>query len=774
MTAARRYASRQATEGAGASLRWLLSGVVQGVGFRPFVYRLASEHGLRGWVRNCTGRVEVVASGPGDALRSFEQQLITRAPSIARPAIAVREAYPGVLADDFRILPSDSDAHADIHVPTDFFVCDDCLAELHDPVDRRYRYPFINCTQCGPRYTLIESLPYDRARTSMSGFPLCPDCRREYTDLLDRRFHAEPVACPVCGPQLQFHAGERRIDTSGEALAATLAALREGAIVAVKGVGGYHLLCDAGNGAALQRLRRAKHRPHKPLALMFPVRDDLAALRALVELDAQEEALLRSPQRPVVLVQRRPGAALDEAVAPGLAEYGVMLPYSPLHHLLLEDFGAPLVATSANISGEPVLTDAAAVERRLATVTDACLHHNRPIVRPADDPVYRRVCGRPRPLRLGRGNAPLELRLPRALRQPVLAVGGHTKNTVCLAWETRAVVSPHIGDMGSERSLQVFETVCADLQALYAVEARLLVCDAHRGYTTSGWAQRQSLPVVEVLHHAAHASALLADNDCDADGNLVFTWDGVGLGDDGTLWGGEALYGHAGHWRRVASWRPFRLPGGEKAGREPWRSALSLAWELGEERLASRLFDSAMGSAADPGGGYALLQQAWRKRLNAPPTSAVGRLFDAAAALCGLCLQASFEGQGPMQLEALADSAGEALPLPLAERADGVLESDWGPLFAWLAASAERPAAQRAAVFHDTLAEALLQQTLAVAASRAVDNVGLCGGVFQNRRLAEACVQRLETHGFRVLLGERLPVNDASLSFGQVVEYAGR
>jgi len=760
--------------GTQTAMRWWLSGVVQGVGFRPFVYRLASRHGLRGWVRNCTGRVEVVAAGPLPDLRLFEAQLISAAPPISRPAIASRETFAAPAMTGFRILDSDSEADADIHLPADFFVCDDCLAELQDAGDRRYRYPFINCTQCGPRYTLIEALPYDRSRTSMAGFALCPACQREYTDILDRRFHAEPVACPACGPSLQFRDRNLQVDASDAALAATLGALRRGEVVAVKGVGGYHLLCDAGDAAAVQRLRHAKQRPHKPLALMFPVADNLAALRAVVTLDAAEEALLRSPVRPVVLARRRAAAGMVEAIAPGLGEIGVMLPYSPLHHLLLEDFGGPLVATSANISGEPVLTDAAAVEQRLATVADACLHHDRPIVRPADDPVYRSICGAPRPLRIGRGNAPLELHLPRPLPRPVLALGGHTKNTLCLAWDDRAVVSPHIGDMDSARSLQVFEQLCADLQNLYAVEAQVLVCDAHRGYATSGWARRQRLDVVEVLHHAAHASALVGESGEPAgNANLVFTWDGVGFGGDGSLWGGEALYGAPGHWQRLATWRPLRLPGGEKAGREPWRSALSIAWELGDERLATQLFDAAVdGHAA--GSGYPLLQQAWRKRLNAPLSSAVGRLFDAAAALCHVCLQASFEGQGPMWFEALAGAPARPLPLPLRERPDGVLETDWAGLFEWLAAAGEQPLEQRAAVFHDSLAEALLQQTLAIAARRPVEAVGLCGGVFQNRRLTEASVQRLQEHGFRVLLGQRLPVNDAGLSFGQAVEFAGR
>jgi hydrogenase maturation protein HypF len=766
-------AGRDAGDSEGA-VRWLLSGVVQGVGFRPFVYRLATDLGLRGWVRNCAGQVEVVAAGSQARLQLFDERLISQAPLIARPAIESRESLDDVLADGFRILASDGAGEADIHLPPDYFVCDECLAELNTPTDRRYRYPFINCTQCGPRYTLITALPYDRPNTSMAGFPLCPACRREYTDLHDRRFHAEPIACPVCGPRLIFRRDGASIASTPAALAAAVAALRAGDIVAVKGVGGYHLLCDAANPVSIDRLRCAKRRPHKPLALMFPQRDGLATLRRAVHLEDAEAALLLGPGRPIVLVSRRPDGQLPDAVAPGLREIGVMLPYSPLHHLLLNDFGAALVATSANISGEPVLTEEQAVERRLARVAQAFLHHDRPIVRPADDPVYRSMAGKPRPLRLGRGNAPLELRLPGILDQPVLAVGGHMKNTVCLAWKDRAVVSPHIGDMGSARSLDVFAQVCADLQQLYGVRAQRLVCDAHRGYVTSRWARRQGLAVLEVQHHAAHASALLGERSVASGAdNLVFTWDGVGMGDDRTLWGGEALYGRPGNWQRVATWRPFRLPGGEKAGREPWRSAVAIAWELGEERLAAELVDAVFGTAA--GDRYALLYQAWQKQLNTPVTTAVGRLFDAAAALTRVCLEASFEGQGPMWLEAMAAGPGDGkvVQLPLTARADGILQTDWQPLMTYLC-SASGSLAQRAGVFHDSLAAALVQQALGVAKQRPVGAVGLCGGVFQNRRLVEACVLGLEEQGFKLMLGERVPVNDAGLSYGQVIECASR
>jgi len=757
---------------AASASRWVLSGIVQGVGFRPFVYRLAHRYGLRGWVRNCTGRVEVVASGPPERLQAFARDLLARAPAIARPAIESVDAVSDLRLDDFRILPSETGDDSDIHVPPDYFVCEDCLAELADRTDRRYRYPFINCTQCGPRYTLIRALPYDRSHTSMAGFPLCADCEREYTDSLDRRFHAEPVACPVCGPQLLFRQSGREIRDTEMALAACVQALRDGRVVAVKGVGGYHLMCDAASSAALMHLRERKPRPHKPLALMCPDTPELAVLRDIALLSAEEEQLLRSPGRPIVLAPRRHSRRVAAGVAPGLGMVGLMLPYSPLHHLLLGAFGGALVATSANLSGEPVMTDQQSVERRLGGVAQAFLHHNRPIVRPADDPVYRTIQGRPRPLRIGRGNAPLELRLPVELGRPVLAVGGHMKNTVCLAWGARAVVSPHIGDMGTARSLEVFEQLVTDLQSLYGVRAEVLVCDRHPGYATRRWARRQGLPCIEVQHHAAHAAALVGEqlggsvaSDC-----LVFTWDGVGYGGGGELWGGEALLGGPGRWHRVASMRPFRLPGAERAGREPWRSAVSLAWELGREAEARQIMTQAL-DRADLAGDYDLLYQAWQRGLNMPNSSAVGRLFDAAAALTGVCRTASFEGQGPMWLEALPEQPASPVTLPLQAGPDGVLRSDWQALIEVMMETS-RSVRERAALFHSTLAGVLVQQALAVRDRQGFDYVGLCGGVFQNRRLSEACVTGLQQQGIEVRLCERLPCNDAGLSFGQVMEYA--
>ncbi len=742
-----------------------LSGRVQGVGFRPFVYRLAQQHQITGWVRNVNGAVEIQAEGEPVQLQRFSRALLSEAPPLSAPGPLTVTACPSEHAEAFSILDSQAGSAAwlndasskmadawSIHLPPDGFVCADCLAELHDPANRRHRYPFINCTQCGPRYTLITALPYDRSNTSMRDFPLCPDCRREYENPLDRRFHAEPIACPVCGPHLQFVSGNETHDGDEAALAAAVTALRSGKIVAVKGIGGYHLLCDARNDSAIATLRERKPRPAKPLAVMVR---DLDALRALVHIAPEQESFIAAPARPIVLLPWRADVDLSPLIAPGLGEVGCLLPYSPLHALLLNDFDGPLVATSGNLSGEPVLTDNDEAQSRLSHLADAFLHHNRPIVRPADDPVYRVIAGTPRPLRLGRGIAPLELELPRPVPEPVLALGSHMKNTLCLAWGTRAVSSPHIGELDTLRSLDTLAQVAADLQALYQVQATRVLIDRHPGYGYRRYARECQLPLSEIWHHHAHASAVAWEFP-DVNEWIVFAWDGVGLGEDHSLWGGEALTGAPGRWRHAAALRPFHLPGGDKAGREPWRAAAALLWETGQPAPF----------APEP------LHQAWSHRLNSPASSSAGRLFDAAAALCGVCTHASFEGEGPMRLEAVAASSSNthALALPLERDALGIWRTDWAPLLPMLT-DASHSAADRAAGFHHSLAQALVDQAQQLRAQTGISTIGLTGGVFQNHLLAESAIVRLEATGFSVHLPQRIPVNDAGLSFGQIIEH---
>lgn len=735
--------------------RWLVAGRVQGVGFRPFVFRLATQFALVGRVQNLAGQVLIEAEGRSSALDAFTRALIQEAPPLAMPQILSCETIPQIGGKHFEIAPSASDTRIDIHVPPDYFLCADCRHEMQDPHDRRYRYPFINCTQCGPRYSLINRLPYDRPNTTMAGFELCPACCSEYANPLDRRFHAEPVACPACGPALRFVTANDHVADEA-ALAAAVSALVRGEIVAVKGVGGYHLMCDATNDTTIARLRANKPRPHKPLALMFPWRgaDGLECVRQELKIDAATQAALSDPARPIVLTRRRADSTLPDLIAPGLNELGAMLPYSPLHHLLLDMFGKPVVATSANVSGEPVLTENIEAETRLGRVAQAFLHHNRPIARPAEDTVVRVIAGRPRLIRAGRGVAPIELDLPCPLAQPLLAVGGHMKNTIALGWGNRAVLSPHIGDLDTPRSLTVFDQVIADLQRLYGVTPQTIVCDAHPGYASSRWAAHTDLPIIRVWHHQAHASALasqLADKTW-----LMFTWDGVGLGEDGMLWGGEALHGRPGRWRRVVRMRPFRLPGGERAGREPWRSAASLSWEIGCDWPS-------------PSHDAALFKRAWEKGLNAPSTTAVGRLFDGAASLLGLVDRTSYEGQGPMLLEAAAQGDAEVVELPLCEEASGLITADWAPLVHALMRG-DVPVAQRAMQFHLSLARSILDQAERIRALSPFDVVGLSGGVFQNKLLTEMAVQQLEAAGFDVHLSLNVPCNDGGLAFGQLVE----
>jgi hydrogenase maturation protein HypF len=740
--------------------RWLMGGRVQGVGYRAFVFNLAQRSGLSGIVQNLTGEVLVEAQGAPAALDAFAVALVSAAPPLARPQIVSCQLIQLRKLDGFEILLSAVAAQANIHIPPDYFLCDDCRREMLDPHDARYRYPFINCTQCGPRYTLITRMPYDRPNTTMADFSLCPRCRAEYEDPNNRRFHAQPLACPVCGPHLSFAAAHQRAD--GEAaLDACVAALRHGETVAVKGIGGYHLMCDALNAAAIARLRASKHRPHKPLALMFPWQgaDGLQRVRAELQLDAVTQAALCDAARPIVLLPRRADSILPDAIAPGLHEVGVMLPYSPLHHLLLEKFGQPLVATSGNVSGEPVLTDNTEAEARLGKVAQAFLHHNRPIARPADDSVLRVIANKPRLLRAGRGIAPLEFELPFTLTQPLLAVGGHMKNSIALGWNNRMVLSPHIGDLDTPRSLEIFEQTIADLQQLYGVAARAIACDAHPGYASSRWAARQALPLQRVYHHHAHASALAWEGGLDQTW-LSFTWDGVGLGEDGTLWGGEALHGKPGAWKRAASFKPFRLPGGERAAREPWRSAAALCWESGLDWQSN---------ARDA----VLLKSAWQQGLNAPLTTAAGRLFDAAASLLGLVDTSSYEGQGPMLLEAVSQGDAEVTDLPLYEDANGLLVADWTPLLHALLRD-QIPVAQRAMQFHLSLAYSIVRQAQRIHARAPFDAVGLTGGVFQNKLLSELAMQQLSAAGFDTHLPQQAPCNDGGLALGQLIEVVCR
>ncbi len=749
-----------------------ISGQVQGVGFRPFIYRIAHEHNLKGHVINQTGTVVIICQGNETDIENFTRDIVEQAPPLAKPfinqVIDLDEVEPGNF-ENFTIHKSEQADKADIHIPPDYFTCNDCLEEMTDVTQRRYQYPFTNCTQCGPRYTIIDSLPYDRVNTSMAEFKLCPSCHSEYTNPLDRRFHAQPLACPECGPSLRYKSKSDVIDNdNNSAIDKTIDDIKQGKIVAVKGVGGYHLVCDAANQTAIKTLRERKQRPAKPLAVMFPAKgeDGLELIIERCNINEQEADLLSSPERPIVLVSVKATSRLPDNIAPGLKQLGVFLPYSPLHHLLLSKFNKPLIATSGNISGEPVIIDADMAETKLTGICDSFLHHNRPILRPADDSVKRIIHRHPMLIRGGRGKAPIELELPYQLDEPVLAVGGHLKNTVALAWDKRLVISPHISDLDSNRGFQVFQQVIEDLQRLYQVTANTIIHDAHPGYQSTRWAKLQNKPTKAIWHHHAHAGTVAGQHP-EIKNWLMFCWDGVGLGDDQSLWGGETFYGQAGNWQRVASFKPFYLPGADKAGREPWRSACALLWESGFEKLPE--IDNAE-----------LAYQAWQKKMNCPQSSAAGRLFDAASCLVLGIDKTSFEGQGPMQLEALAETVTQSytgtsndfIDLPLIEQANRHCLIDWQPLLEMLQDKDQEPAS-RSIVFHNSMAHSIIKQAELFKEKFQIDAIGLSGGVFQNKVLVEKIFKLAARNNLTFFLPKEIPVNDGGLSYGQIIEFAG-
>lgn len=757
-----------------------ITGRVQGVGFRPFIYRIAHQHNICGWVQNRQGEVLIHAEGTPSNIENFINSIAQSAPSISRPTIHPRQQVNLEPFTQFSIRQSATGVVADIHLPPDHFTCNECLDDLNDPANHRYQYPFINCTQCGPRYTIIKALPYDRPATSMADFPLCSKCEAEYLNPMDRRFHAEPIACPQCGPQLQFSANGQSINDSEKALNKTIERLKAGKIIAIKGIGGYHLMCDARNEDAVQKLRHRKHRPSKPLAVMFPQRGKslLDAVHEELSPSEVEAATLVSSERPIVLCKKLDNGSLASSIAPGLVEVGAMLPYSPLHQLLLSRLNGPLIATSGNISGEPVITDNSDARQRLDSIADGFLHHNRPILRPADDSLYRIIYNQPRPFRLGRGVAPLEMSLTQPLTKNILAVGGQMKNSIAIAWGNRVVISPHIGDLQSLRSQQIFSQLIDDLQQLYQIKIEAIVCDAHPGYDSHRIAHRISeslkLPITEVLHHHAHASALYGEQheDHTDDDWLVFSWDGTGMGEKQTLWGGEAFMGKPGNWQRFASLRPFRLPGGDKAGHEPWRSALALLWEIGEKSLdmpIETLVTDWNLSADD----INLLHHAWQGAINTPETSSAGRLFDAAAALIGISHQVSYEGEAPARLEAICQTSfkTQLIELPLEEDDSGIWRSDWSPLIPMLG-DKKLTQSERATLFHHAMAETIISQAKLARKKFHIKHVGLTGGVFQNRVLTELAATYLEDLGFVVHLSIQVPPNDGGLCYGQIVEAA--
>ncbi len=758
-----------------------IHGAVQGVGFRPFVYRLAADLSLAGWVINDSRGVFIEVEGPRPALERFLQRVPAEKPPRSIIHSLETEWLPPAGYERFEIRHSQEQGAKTVLVLPDIATCDECLAEVLNPENRRYGYPFTNCTNCGPRFTIIEALPYDRPNTSMRAFTMCPDCQAEYDNPLDRRFHAQPNACPVCGPRLVLLAPDGTdLAETGQALQQAAQAIREGQIVAVKGLGGFHLVVDATNTKAVARLRRRKAREEKPLALMAR---DLNQARNLVTISPAAEAILTSPEAPIVLLPRREGAAVAGNVAPDNPNLGVMLPYTPLHHLLLRALTDPIVATSGNLSDEPICIDQAEALDRLGGIADLFLVHNRPIVRHADDSVAWLVNGEMQLLRRARGYAPLPVMVERRL-PTLLAVGAHLKNTVALSVDRQVFISQHIGDLETAPALSAFERVIADFLRLYEAQPAAIAHDAHPDYLSTHWAldraAEMGLPLVAVQHHHAHLAACLADAGASGPA-LGVIWDGTGYGSDGTVWGGEFLLGDAAGFERVGQLRPFRLPGGDKAVREPRRTAFALLWQMyGDEILD---WDHLAPVASFSRRERELLARLLARGFNAPVTSSAGRLFDGVASLVGLRQKVNYEGQAAIELEYAAETGvREAYPLPLVAGGSGLdspsgagqaeMVLDWGPLLVALLDDLRRqvPPGIMSAKFHNALVEAI---TLVVC--RVGQNpVALSGGCFQNRRLTENLTERLGAAGFEVLVHRQVPPNDGGISLGQLMVAAAR
>jgi len=738
-----------------------ISGIVQGVGFRPFVFRLAVELGLTGWVRNSPAGVELELQGREEQLACFHARLQIELPPLAAISSLSSVSVPLVGNETvFEILPSSDGSH-EAQITPDSTLCADCLRELSDPANRRFRHPFITCTNCGPRWTIVTGIPYDRPQTTMAAFPLCPACEAEYRNPLDRRFHAQPIACPDCGPQLSlmpFHDGP---------LGQATALLQQGRIVAVKGLGGYHLAVDAGNTEAVARLRQRKQRDEKPFAVMVP---DLATARQLAELSGLEERLLAGPEAPVVIVRSRVATPVTELVAPGSHWIGLLLAYTPLHQLLFADTGLKaLVMTSANASDEPMLSDDAEAVEQLSGIADAILTHNRPIQVRTDDSVLRVFQGQPLFYRRSRGYVPRPVLLPFDAGK-ILAVGAELKNTICLTRGNQAFLSQHIGDLKNEATLDTFCQTISHLGGIMEIKPELVVCDQHPDYLSTRYAEELGLPLLKVQHHHAHMAACMAENGLDGD-LIGVIFDGTGLGDDGTVWGGEFLVGGYGSLQRAGHLRQVRLPGGDLAAREPWRMVLAWLWEA----LGENVWDLP-GMPVLAATERQLLQLMLERGINAPLSSSAGRLFDAAAFLVGAATRNSFDGQAGMALEALAETVEEAPLLPCHLQPGAPFQLDPTPLLLGLLQrlQAGASAAALAWAFHASLATAVVEGCELIRKETGFDRVVLSGGVFQNRLLSELVYTFLAKSHFSVFIHRLVPPNDGGICLGQAAIAARR
>ncbi|UCH09552.1 MAG: carbamoyltransferase HypF [Fidelibacterota bacterium] len=727
-------------------IRITIRGAVQGVGFRPFVYRLAKELALTGSVANTARGVIVDIQGPSEALDTFASRVVEEAPPVSGITTTVTREIPIIRNEsDFIIQFSDDSEEKTVTILPDLATCPDCLREIFDPEDRRAEYAFTNCTNCGPRFSIINHIPYDRPNTEMRHFDMCPDCSQEYHEPVNRRFHAQPNACPVCGPHLSLE--NVSLTQLEQVFQCAAQLLREGQILALKGLGGYQLLCDARNEDAVRSLRERKGREEKPFALMFP---GLTMVRRFCQVNGEEETLLLSFAAPIVLVKKTDDNGLAPSVAPDNPYLGVMVPYTPLHHLLMAQLDFPVVCTSGNFHDEPITTSNEEAHAKLDLIADVFLSHNRPIARHLDDSVVRYTPRGIQYFRRARGYAPFPLHHNRDMPN-ILAVGAHFKNPIAISFEKQTILSQHIGDLSTPEAHRAFERVVVDLPHLYDFEPDLVACDLHPDFLSSQYAESLNLPIIKVQHHHAHIAAVMAEHGIE-EPILGISWDGTGLGTDQTVWGGEFLWCEQGRFERVAHVGTFPLVGGDAATQEPRRSALGLLYQSGLET------DFPHGFTPEE---LVVVQQALVKGINAPLTSSVGRLVDGVAALLGLRQITNFEGQSAMTLEfAARGKLKQAYPFEL----NGDL--NWRPMLRAIINDRDRGVAlsEIAARFHGTLVEMMV----AVAKIVGCDQVVLSGGCFQNRLLYEGGAARLEQAGFTVLLPRKLPVNDGGISAGQV------
>ena len=743
-------------------IRLDLNGVVQGVGFRPYIYRLATELGLAGSVYNHSQGVTVEIEGSSPDIETFQRRLAPELPPLAKiDKSSVQFMEPNGDCE-FVITASEDVETASTIIPPDIATCADCLSELFDPADRRSRYPFINCTNCGPRYTIVESIPYDRPFTSMKSFPLCSDCDREYHDPTNRRFHAQPNACEVCGPRLTMHDGKNEIECE-DPIAAVVAILRDGKVVAIRGVGGFHLAVDAANETAVRTLRERKRREEKPLAMMAP---EMHTIRKFCEVTLEEEELLGDYTRPIVLLNRKKNDRLAPSVAYDNRYYGFMLPYTPVHHLILRDNFDALVMTSANLAEEPIAIGNTEAIERLADIADYFLLHDREILQRCDDSIVRIAGGSTRIIRRARGFVPQPVYLNTSVTRPILCCGGELKNTIALAREDQIYLSQHIGDLDNPAALGFFEECIKHLKQVLQVEPELIAYDLHPEYLSTKWAMKQTeLPTVGVQHHHAHLASVLADNRVEGPA-IGIILDGTGYGTDGTIWGGEVLYGDASEYERLGWLEPVPMPGGAAAIKQPWRMAISyLHHAYGDDLASMKLpFMSKLEPEA-----LDVTRQMIARGLNSPLTSSCGRLFDGVAAILNLCNEAHYEAQAAIELEMISLASSPLLEKAPPIKLNGPLSIDWLVRAVVDRVLSGDSVEQIAGGFHLSLAELFINAARAARDKTGCESVALSGGVFQNRLFFEYILDRLKRERFNVYCHQQVPTNDGGLALGQAV-----